>query len=76
VGLDDCLRLGGADFRIVRWLRLVAAEVEEGEDVSEAIETADTVSLVLDGVPTARREHAQCEDEMRCGRFRRDDGRW
>jgi hypothetical protein len=43
---------------MVRRLRLVAAEVEEGADVSEAIETAKTASFVLSDVFKARRQRA------------------
>lgn len=72
--LCNYLRLGGTGFRIVRLLKLVAAEVEEGADASEAIETAEAVSLVLSDVSSACSERAQCEDGVRRGRFRQDDG--
>lgn len=48
--------------------------MEEGADASEAIETAEAVSLVLSDVSSACSERAQCEDGVRRGRFRQDDG--
>ena len=59
---------------MVRRLKLVAVEVEEGADVSEAIEIAEVVPLVSSDVYKVGRDRVECENGVRRGRFYREDG--
>jgi hypothetical protein len=59
---------------MVRRLKLVAAEVEEGADVSEAIAIAEAVPMVSSDACKVGGERAECENGVKRGRFCREDG--
>ena len=59
---------------MVRRLKLIAAEVEEGADVLEAIAIAEAVLVVSSDVYKVGTERAEYENGVRQGRFCREDG--
>ena len=57
----------------MRRLKLIAAEVEEGADVIEAIAITEAILMVSSNTCKVGRERAECENGVRRGRFYQED---
>ena len=53
----------------MRWLKLIAVEVEEGVDILEAIVIIEAVLIVSSDIYKVDGERIECKNGVRRGRF-------